>query len=124
MDVLKTSVLYNRRRDCPTFFQRGKTMSAYRRFRFSLQAEFKRKVYRQVHALWADLDELKEVMDGTDRAVVLRRFYHRIYALKQAAYAVEAHEVRVVGESGMRKLGASRGHLAPLLRPFATLRLT
>jgi hypothetical protein len=99
-------------------------MSAYRHFRFSLQAEFKRKVYRQVHALWADLEKLKETMDGTDRAVLVRRVYHRIDALEQTAYAAKAHELRGVGEPGVRKLGASRGDLAPLLRPFATSRLT
>jgi hypothetical protein len=98
-------------------------MSAYRHFRFSLQAEFKRKVYRQVHALCADLEELKETMDEADRAMVLRQIQQRIYALEQAAYAVEAHGMCVAGKPGMRKLGASRGHLVPPLRPFATWRL-
>jgi hypothetical protein len=99
-------------------------MRAYRHFRFTLQAEFKRKVYRQFRALWADLEELKEAMDETDRAPVLWQVQQRICALEQAAYAMEAHEACVVGKPGMRKRGASRGHLAPLLRPFASLRLT
>jgi hypothetical protein len=98
-------------------------MSAYRHFRLSLQAEFKRKVYRQVHALRVDLEELKKTMDETDRAVVLRQVHQRICALEQAACAVEIDGARVIGKPGVRRLGASRARLSPLLRPFATQRL-
>lgn len=87
-------------------------MSAYRHFRCSLQAEFKRKVYRQVHALRADLEELREAMDETDRTVILRQVHQRICALEQAAYAVEAHQVRGVGKPGIRRLGTLRARFA------------
>ena len=83
-------------------------MSAYRHFRLSLQAEFERKVHREVRALWADLEELKKVVDETDRAVVLGQVHQRIYALEQAAYAVDAPEVRAVSQPGVRKLGTPR----------------
>lgn len=83
-------------------------MSAYRHFRLSLQAEFRRKVHREVRALWADLEELKKAVDESDRAVVLGQVHQRIYALEQAAYAVDAPEVRVVSKPSARKLGTLR----------------
>jgi hypothetical protein len=85
-------------------------MSTYRHFQLSLQAEFRRKIYRQVRALYADLEELKKTVDEADRLVVLHQIRQRIYALEQAAHAVEVPGMRI-GRTGVRGLGTSTGRL-------------
>jgi hypothetical protein len=100
-------------------------MNTYDHFRFSLQAEFKRKAHPQVRALWADLEELGEATDEQARTASLRQVRQRVCALEYAAHAVDAHELRAVSKLVLRTLGGiDHARLATQPELFTTLEQT